>query len=119
MAPAERPAWQRFYTLTTGAPFFLRWSFQTTSCESCHARAAVETRILSPAWRRSLSLCLNCGRTTVETASHATDATPTRLTGTRWTPPDPGVKTLRETVIETYRRWAAFQEWKQRKTDEG
>ena len=55
----------------------------------------------------------------METASHATDATPTRLTGTQWTPPDPGVKTLRETVIETYRRWAAFQEWKQRKTDEG
>ena len=83
VAPAERPAWQRFYTLTTGAPFFLRWSFQTTPCESCHTRATVETRILSPAWRRSLSLCLNCGRTTVETASHATDATPTRLTGTR------------------------------------
>lgn len=114
-ASAERPAWQRFYTLTTGAPFFLRWNFEITPCESCQASATVGTRIASPAWRRSLSLCLNCGQTTVETASHMPDATRTRLTGKQWAPPDPGVKTLRETVIETYRRWAAFQEWRRRK----
>jgi hypothetical protein len=44
---------------------------------------------------------------------------PTRLTGTRWAPADPGVKTLRETVFETYRRWADFQDWKRRSTGEG
>ena len=29
-APAARPAWQRFYALTTAAPFFLTWSFTAT-----------------------------------------------------------------------------------------
>jgi hypothetical protein len=114
----ERPAWQRFYTLTTGAPYFLRWNFETTSCESCQATATVGTHISSPAWNRSLSLCLNCGHTTIETTNHLIDATPIRLTGKQWTPPDPGVKTLRATIIETYRRWAAHQERRRRRTGE-
>ena len=111
----ERPAWQRFYTLTTGAPYFLRWDFQPAPCGSCQATTTVATDIRSPAWRRSLSLCLNCGTATVETSHHMPDATPTHLTGKQWAPPDPAVKTLRETVIQTYRRWVAYQAWKRRK----
>ena len=114
----SRPAWQRFYALTSGAPYFLRWSFETTTCESCRASATVGARIFSPNWRRSLSLCLNCGHTIVETTLNVINAATTCLTGKQWAPPDPAVKTLRETVIETYRRWVAYQEWGPRLTDE-
>ena len=118
-APAARPAWQRFYALTTAAPFFLKWSFTARSCESCQARTTVGTRIASPAWRRALSLCLNCGSTTVETTLNMNDARPTRLIGRQWAPPDPAVKTLRGTIVEPYRRWVAYHEWRRRKADEG
>jgi hypothetical protein len=49
-ATPSRPAWQRFYTLTTGAPFHLKWSFETAPCETCQTTATVRTRIASPAW---------------------------------------------------------------------
>jgi hypothetical protein len=117
-APAARPAWQRFYALTAAAPFFLKWSFTAASCESCQARTTVETRIATPRWRRSLSLCLNCGATTVETTLNMNGARPTRLIGGQWAPPDPAVKTLRETIIDTHRQWVAYHEWRRRTTDE-
>lgn len=117
-APAARPAWQRFYALTTAAPFFLTWSFTASSCESCQARTTVGTEIASPRWRRSLSLCLNCGYATVETTLNTNNARPTRLTGRQWAPADPAVKTLRKTIIDTYRQRVAYHEWKRRTADE-
>jgi hypothetical protein len=114
----QRPAWQRFFALTTGAPYFLRWSFESMRCNSCKSSAKVGTHILSPAWRRALTLCLNCGHATVETTFHVPGSEVIRLEGRQWAPPDPAVKTLRETVLETYRRWVEFQEWRRRSAGE-
>lgn len=115
-AAGPRPAWQRFYALTTGAPYFLKWDFETAPCHLCQANATVGTRIVSPRWRRALSLCLNCGHATVDTIINMPNATATRLDGMQWTPADPAVKTLRKTVIETYRRWVEHQERRRRST---
>ncbi len=115
----ERPAWQRFYALTLDAPYHLRWTFDADPCEACAARTRVGTTFRFPRGRRSLTLCLSCGFTQVETTFSATGA-PIRLTGSRWSPPDPAVKALRESVFDGYRRWNdSCREWRQRTDEEG
>ena len=91
---AESPAWQRFYAHTLAPPFSVPWRFQTTACEPCQARSTVAMTTTTPRWKRTLTLCLNCGFVTAATTHNIMEATSTVLTGGTWAPPDPAVKTL-------------------------
>ena len=109
---ADRPAWQRFYAHTLAPPFSVPWRFQTIACKPCQARSTVATTATTPRWKRTLTLCLNCGFATAATTRNIMDSTSTLLTGGTWAPADPAVKTLRDSIFRTYRDWVAYQEWR-------